>query len=382
MRILLVGAGLANASFIHFFRKASLCHQLKPKFTVIDRRPWIGGNCYTHSDHQTGATVHAYGPHIFNTDSQRAWSFMCSYLDMQPFVNRVKAMAPSGVYTLPINLHTINQFYGKKLSPHEAATFIDTIRSPHRRERPSNFEEAMLGHIGRELYEEFIYGYTLKQWGREPSELPATIATRLPFRLDYDDNYYNKKYQGIPANGYTELFEKIMHNDDVEISLDTAYEGSLSNDFDLTLYSGPIDEYFGFADGRLSYRTVYWERRLSEGSYQGNAVVNYTDPGVPHTRINEPRYFEPWKQAQSAQSVYFVEYSKETGANDEPFYPIRSSTDMELLAKYQARAKHGSHAADTRVIFHGRLGSYRYLDMDRIIDEAADLADSVAASSR
>lgn len=375
MNVLLVGAGLANASLLYFLRKQASF--LGAKYTVIDQRDHLGGNCFTSEDSDTGIKVHKYGPHIFNTNSSLAWDFMCAHLSMHFFVNRVKACTPSGIYSFPINLHTINQLFGLKLNPSEAKALIDQKRSPYYTTEPRNFEEAMLSHIGMELYSEFIHGYTSKQWGVEPSTLPASIAKRLPFRLSYDDNYYNKRYQGIPTEGYTKLFEDIFLQEDVSLRLESRYHHSMANDFDLVVYTGPIDEYFEYDLGRLSYRTVFWERHLSKGSFQGNAVINYTDIRVAHTRINEPLYFEPWRTDMPEQSVYFVEFSKATECGDIPYYPVRLDRDKKLLTLYQSRAESLEKGARPRVLFHGRLGTYQYLDMDMVIEHSATLADQL-----
>lgn len=375
MKVLLVGAGLANASLLYYLKhNQAFCNC---SYTVIDSRAHLGGNCYTYLDSETDTTIHKYGPHIFNTNSELAWSFVNKFLRMVPYVNRVKASSSSGIYSLPINLHTINQFYSAKFSPREAAAFLSDIVAPYKRIEPRNFEEVMLSYLGLDLYHEFIYGYTWKQWGVEPSMLPASVARRLPFRLTYDDNYYNKKYQGLPFEGYTPLFDKIFNQDGVQIILNTHYEPAMNTDYELVFYTGPLDQYFNYDIGSLSYRTVYWDRLVSQGSFQGTAVVNYTNASVPFTRINEPFFFEPWKDRIPEKSVYFTEYSKFTESCDIPYYPIRLEQDVELLERYTARINHISHDSLPKVFFHGRLGTYRYLDMDVVIQESAKLADYV-----
>lgn len=376
MRILLVGAGLASASLIHFLKNKK--NFRRARFTVIDQRSHVGGNCYCNRDPETGTNVHVYGPHIFNANSDLAWDFINTYLPIYPFVNRVKACTATGIYSFPINLHTINQFFGLKLGPSEAKKWMDQQCAPFRSREPRNFEEAMLAFLGQKLYEEFIFGYTSKQWGVNPSSLPASIARRLPFRLDYDDNYYNKRYQGLPQGGYTPLFDKIFSEEGVSLQLNYAYEHTMAKDFDLIIYTGPIDEYFSCDLGRLSYRTVYWNRHVSHGQFQGNAVINYTDISVPYTRINEPCYFEPWLSVKPETSVYFVEYSKATESGDIPYYPVRLGQDKKLLSLYQKRAQDlNGKSEKARVIFHGRLGTYQYLDMDKVIEMSSSLADQL-----
>ena len=371
MKILCVGAGLANASLIHFLNQSN-SRQEKIFFEVIDKRNHIGGNCYTEVDKETGITVHKYGPHIFNTNSDIAWKFINTYLTMHSFTNRVKASTPKGIFSMPINLHTINQLYGKSMNVAEATAFMETITAPYRKLDAKNFEDTMLSHLGKDLYNEFIYGYTKKQWGVDPSELPAAVAKRLPFRLNYDDNYYNKKYQGIPEEGYSELFKKIFSAKNVNLSLNTNYENEMARDYDFVIYTGSIDQFFNFEFGRLSYRTVYWERNISNGIFQGNAVINYTTEDKPFTRINEPFFFEPWThKLPNSKSVYFTEFSKFTEPEDEPYYPIRKTEDLECLNSYKKKSTLQKYS---KFIFHGRLGLYRYLDMDMVIEESANLA--------
>ena len=372
MRILCVGAGLANASSIHFLQRAFAKRGLSVNFDVIDSRSHIGGNCYTRIDRDTDISVHEYGPHIFNTNSEIAWNFINQYLSIHPYANRVKAVTPKGIFSMPINLHTINQYYQASMNVAQATAFMQNITAKFKKAVYSNFEEAMLSHLGKDLYNEFIYGYTKKQWGVEPNTLPASIARRLPFRLNYNDNYYNKKYQGLPIEGYTPLFEKIFAASNINLSLNVSFEKTMEKDYDLILYSGTIDQFFDFEFGQLSYRTVYWEKHTCVGYFQGNAVINYTTEDKPYTRINEPIYFEPWKeQLPKGQSIYFKEYSKKTGTSDTPYYPIRRKEDLLQLSLYQKRL---SSKEFSKFIFHGRLGMYKYLDMDMTIDESAALS--------
>ena len=372
MRILCVGAGLANASSIHFLQRAFAKRGLSVNFDVIDSRSHIGGNCYTRIDRDTDISVHEYGPHIFNTNSEIAWNFINQYLSIHPYTNRVKAVTPKGIFSMPINLHTINQYYQASMNVAQATAFMQNITAKFKKAVYSNFEEAMLSHLGKDLYNEFIYGYTKKQWGVEPNTLPASIARRLPFRLNYNDNYYNKKYQGLPIEGYTPLFEKIFAASNINLSLNVSFEKTMEKDYDLILYSGTIDQFFDFEFGQLSYRTVYWEKHTCDGYFQGNAVINYTTEDKPYTRINEPIYFEPWKeQLPKGQSIYFKEYSKKTGTSDTPYYPIRREEDLHQLSLYQKRL---SSKEFSKFIFHGRLGMYKYLDMDMTIDESAALS--------
>lgn len=362
-RVLIAGAGFSGAVLAR-----QLAELAGVKSLVIDSREHIAGNCYTERDEETGIMVHRYGPHIFHTNRADVWDYVNRFGDFRPFVNRVKATIDRGVFSLPVNLHTINQFFGENLSPSEAREFIRTKADTTIAE-PANFEEQALKFIGRELYEAFFQGYTKKQWGCDPTELPASILSRLPVRFSYDDNYYSNPFQGIPAEGYTEVVAKILDHGNIEVRLNTRYEHVMAEQFDHVFYTGPLDEYFAHRLGRLSYRTVFWEKKKSEGDFQGVAVMNYPDPKVPHTRIHEHKHFAPWEQHES--TLAFVEYSKETGADDIPYYPKRLAADKELLASYAELAE-----AEKKVSFLGRLATYRYMDMHQVIGEAMDFADA------
>ena len=376
MKILCVGAGLANASLIHFIKKYAQSPVESLFFDVIDKRNHIGGNCYTSTDSDTSLTIHEYGPHIFNTNSSVAWNFINTYLTMMPFTNRVKASNSKGIFSFPINLHTINQFFDKKLNVSDAEILMNQLTEPYRKSFYNNFEETMLSHLGEELYQHFIYGYTKKQWGVEPSNLPASIAKRLPFRLTYNDNYYNKKFQGLPLEGFTKLFETIYSEKNISLNLGTTFTHGMQAKYDLVIFTGAIDAFFEYELGHLSYRTVFWSKNISEGVFQGNAVINYTDESEAYTRINEPFFFEPWRtELPTSKSLYFTEFSKQTEINDEPYYPIRLNSDMAMLKDYQAKANLKEFS---KVIFHGRLGTYRYLDMDKVIEESDYLAQKIS----
>ncbi len=360
-QFLIVGAGFSGAVLAR-----ELSENLDCKILVIDSRPHIGGNCHTERDSGTGVMVHKYGPHIFNTNHEDVWQYVNRFGNFRPFVNRVKAISSRGVFSLPINLMTINQFFGKTMNPQEAATFIASLGEKSIIE-PKNFEEQALKFIGRELYENFFYGYTKKQWGCEPSELPASILKRLPIRFNYDDNYYSTKYQGIPEEGYTEIIRRILDAPNVTVKLETSYEKSMSAEFDHVFYSGPIDAYFDYSLGRLRYRTVTFEQFEGDGDLLGNAVINYTQQSVPYTRTHEHKHFTPWET--HTRSVAFREFSKQTEPQDVPYYPIRLASDLQLIESYRKLAD-TAHS----LTFIGRLGTYRYLDMDLVISESLDIS--------
>jgi UDP-galactopyranose mutase len=362
-RFLIVGAGFSGAVLAR-----RLVEDLHASVEVIDERSHLAGNCHTDRDPSTGVMVHTYGPHIFHTDRADVWDYVRQFGDFGPFVNRVKAATSRGVFSMPINLHTINQFFGKNFSPLEARAFVLSLGDASISE-PANFEEQALKFLGRELYETFFYGYSRKQWGCEPSVLPASILKRLPVRFNYDDNYYNSRFQGIPLNGYTEIVRRILDHPGIQVRLGCRYETAMSAAWDHTFYTGPIDAFFEYRLGRLGYRTVTFERIDAEGDYQGNAVINYPGLDVPFTRVHEHKHFTPWET--HARTVAFREFSQETGVNDVPYYPKRLPLDKGRLLEYRAVALQ-QHA----VSFLGRLATYRYMDMHQVIGEALDFSAS------
>jgi UDP-galactopyranose mutase len=266
---------------------------------------------------------------------------------------------------MPINLHTINQFFSKKFNPTEAQEYINKISDKSIKD-PQNFEEQALKFIGKDLYFEFFYGYTKKQWGVEPSALPASILKRLPVRFNYNDNYYNSVYQGIPVGGYTQIIKNILNHKSINVSLNTSFCKDDIKNFDHVVYTGPIDAFFDFQFGKLGYRTVFWERQILNGDFQGNAVINYPETSANYTRVHEHKHFTP--ENSFDKTIIYTEYSKETGFNDEPFYPKRLSSDMEIFEKYKLAALNLD--LNKNVSFLGRLGTYRYMDMHNVIEEA------------
>jgi UDP-galactopyranose mutase len=359
---LIIGAGFSGAVIAE-----RLVNSLDCRVLVIDERQHIGGNCHTARDESTGVMVHTYGPHIFNTDNEEVWNYLQQFGEFVPFVYRVKAVHNGQVYSLPVNLHTINQLFGKSFNPKEAEAFIASVADNTIAE-PKNFEEQALKFLGEKLYRAFFYGYTKKQWGCEPRELPASILKRLPVRFNYNDNYYSNHIQAMPRDGYTAIFESMLTHPNIEVKLNTKFDDSFdTNGFEHIFYSGPIDAFFKYKHGRLSYRTVSFERNEGTGDFQGNAQINYTDESVPFTRIVEHKHFTPWEQHE--KTVYFKEYSKETEADDVPFYPKRLSADMEKLKLYQQEL-----AALPNYTFLGRLATYRYMDMHHVIAEALQKA--------
>lgn len=358
MNILLVGAGLSGAVIGRMLAEAG--HRI----TIKDGRDHIGGNCHTERDKDTNVMVHVYGPHIFHTDDEEVWDYVNKYENFMPYKNRVKTTAQGAVYSLPINLHTINQFYGKTMRPAEARAFIEELGDKSITD-PQTFEDQALRFVGPDLYAAFFEGYTIKQWGCSPKDLPASILKRLPVRFNYDDNYFFHKFQGMPENGYTVMIERILDHDNITVELGTHFTADQAGEFDHVFYSGPLDGYFDYQLGRLGYRTLDFEKFTEEGDYQGCAVMNYGDKDVPYTRITEHKHFSPWEEHEG--SVCYREFSRSAEPEDIPYYPIRLVEEKEMLAAYVDLAN-----KTDGVTFVGRLGTYRYLDMDVTIREALD----------
>ena len=318
--------------------------------------------------------VHVYGPHIFHTGDERVWAYVQKFGEMVPYQHRVQAVSGAAVYSLPINLLTINQFFRTTMSPGEARAFVASKSLPI--ENPANFEEQALSMIGPDLYHAFFQGYTRKQWGLDPTQLPASILKRLPLRFNYDDSYFAHRYQAMPRRGYTELVAAILDVPNLELRLSTRFE-DLDEDFAHVVYSGPIDRFFHYEIGRLGYRTLDFEMFRAKGDFQGTAVLNYCDEAVPFTRVTEHKYFAPWEREQFEDTICYREFSRFCEPKDIPYYPIRQADENAMLSKYVERAR-----ATSGVSFVGRLGSYRYLDMDVTIGEALAAADVMLGQIR
>jgi UDP-galactopyranose mutase len=359
--------GIAGAGFAGAVLARELASRGGYRVEVFDERGHVGGSCHTERDPATGVMVHRYGPHIFNTSREDVWRYVNRFAEFGPYVNRVKAVTARGVYSLPINLLTINQFFGKAFSPREARAFVAGL-GDRGIDEPRNLEEQALKFLGRALYENFFKGYTKKQWGVDPTDLPASILRRLPVRFNYDDNYYETRYQGIPREGYTALVSRILDHPGIRVRLGERLRRADASSFAHVFYSGPIDGYFDHKFGRLGYRTLRFERLDDVGDHQGNPVVNYCREDVPWTRVAEHKHFTPWESHE--RTVCYREYSDFAAPGDTPYYPLRLNGDKSLLDLYMKEA-----AAERGVTFIGRLGTYRYLDMHVVIGEALDLAE-------
>lgn len=363
----IAGAGLAGAVLAR-----EITERTGLRCLIFEKSDHIGGHCHSYRDERTGIMVHAHGPHIFNTGHEDVWTYLNRFTTFEPYQHRIKAVTARGIYGLPINLHTINQFFGKTFNPDEARSFVAALGDSSI-ENPQNVEEQALRFVGRELYETFFRDYTRKHWGRDPRELPASILKRLPVRFTYDDSYHDSRYTAIPTHGYSEMVKAILDHPEIEVRLDTEVTPDMRGDFRHLFWSGTIDGFFGHRLGRLGYRTLHWERQYGTGDLQGTSQINYTSMEVPYTRICEPKFFTPWEKHE--ETVAFTEYSRDAGDGDTPYYPLRLEADRELFAGYQALAR------DTDAVsFIGRLGTYRYLDMDTVVKEMLDFAGPVCAA--
>ena len=361
-RYLIIGAGFSGSVLAN-----RLSEQLDCAIDIWDERNHIGGNCYTERDKETGIMVHKYGPHIFNTDKKEIWDFVNSFVEFKPYVHRVKAMSNGKMYSLPVNLDTINSLFEKKFTAAEAKAFLETLADDSI-ENPQNFEEQALRFIGKQLYYAFFYGYTKKQWGCEPAELPASVLKRIPIRFNYDDNYHNNTYTGIPVDGYTSLFVKLMEDKPIKLFINKKYTSCEDTSaYDHVFFTGPIDAYFNYKHGKLGYRTVTFETHRALGDFQGTSQINYCDEKSPYTRIVEHKHFAPWEKHE--KTIYCKEFSKETESSDIPYYPKRLEADNLLFRKYHEEAMQLKG-----VSFLGRLATYRYMDMQHVIEEALEFS--------
>lgn len=356
---LIVGAGLFGAVFAHeAYKKGRTC-------LVIDKRNNIGGNIYTESTE--GINVHKYGAHIFHTSDKQIWDYVNRFAEFNNYINSPVAVYKDELYNLPFNMNTFSRMWNIR-TPEQAKEIIASQIADLGITEPHNLEEQALSLVGRDVYEKLIKGYTEKQWGRDCRELPAFIIKRLPLRFVYDNNYFNDRYQGIPIGGYTAIIEKMLEG--IEVRTGTDYFDFIRDNKNIakkTIFTGMIDEYYGYCYGPLQYRSVRFETEVLDcENYQGNAVVNYTDREVPYTRIIEHKHFEFGKQSKT---VISREYSSEWKQGMEPYYPVNNEENNALYEKYRELAD-----KESNVIFGGRLGQYKYYDMDKVIAAALECA--------
>ena len=357
---LIVGSGLYGATIAQQAKKAG------KSVLVIDKRPNVGGNIYT--EKVEGINVHKYGAHIFHTNNKEVWDYVTSFVDFNRFTNSPVANYKGELYSMPFNMYTFNKMWGV-VTPEEAAAKIEEQKKEITGE-PKNLEEQAISLVGRDIYEKLVKGYTEKQWGRDCKDLPAFIIKRLPVRLTFDNNYFNALYQGIPIGGYTKLIEKMLEGIEVRLNVDyLENKEELDKLAEKVIYTGPIDAYFDYKLGTLEYRSVRFENEiLDKPNFQGNAAVNYTDRETPWTRIIEHKWFEFGKDENGndlPKTVISREYSSEWKLGDEPYYPVNNAKNSTLYEQYKALAE-----AEDNVIFGGRLGEYKYYDMDKTIEVA------------
>ena len=343
---------------------------------VIDRRPHIGGNAYSERDAATGIEVHQYGAHLFHTSNERVWAYANRFTTFTSYVHRVYANHKGVVYPLPVTLGTINQFFQAALSPAEARALVARQAAELGDKEPENFVEKGISLVGRPLYEAFFKNYTAKQWQTDPELLPASIISRLPVRYTYDNRYFSDTYEGLPTDGYTAWFERMLDHPRIDVRLGTDFldpSHEVAKDRVVgnvpVIYTGPVDSYFGHSDGVLGWRTLDLEQEVVPvGDFQGTSVMNYVDADVPFTRIHEFKHFHPERPSPDDATVIMREYSRTAGATDEPYYPVNTAGDREMLKRYRELA-----AAEPGVLFGGRLGTYQYLDMHMAIASALTL---------
>ena len=372
--LVVVGSGLFGLTIAE-----QAATELGLKVALLDRRSHIGGNAYSEKEKQTGIEVHRYGAHLFHTSNERVWEYVNRFTEFTNYVHRVYTRHNGIVYPMPINLGTINQFFNAAYSPAEAKALIAEQAGELAGTDPQNLNDKGISLIGRPLYEAFIKHYTAKQWQTPPEELPASIISRLPVRDNYDNRYFNDKYEGLPVDGYAAWLERMAAHPNIEVHLNTdffepGHQYSRENVLGQipVVYTGPVDRYFDYAEGDLSWRTIDLEEEvLPVEDFQGCSVMNYPDADVPFTRIHEFRHFHPERDYTKDATVIMREYSRFANKGDEPYYPVNTSVDREKLLAYRDLAK-----GENNVLFGGRLGTYKYLDMHMAIGAALSMFDN------
>ena len=368
-KIIIVGSGLFGLTIAE-----QIATKLDREVLIIEKRDHIGGNAWSEIHPQSGIEVHKYGSHLFHTSHEEVWRYVNQFTEFNNYQHHVWTKHKNEVFSLPINLATISQFYNKFLNPKEAIELINSERESIEIRNDANFENLAISTIGRPLYEAFIKGYTKKQWQVEPSLLPGEIFSRLPIRFDFNNRYFSDKYEGLPLHGYHAFLPRIVDHKLIKIETNTDYFENLDRfgDADLTVYTGPIDRYFDYKHGLLGWRTLDFEVDfLKIDDFQGTSVMNYADLDVPFTRIHEFQHLHPERVKKESGTVIMKEFSRKSEIDDEPYYPINSGQDRAALLKYREEAQRLPN-----VIFGGRLGTYKYLDMHMAIASALQIFDS------
>ena len=371
--LVVVGSGLFGLTV------AEQMAQRGRKVLILDRRSHIGGNAYSEAEAETGIEVHRYGAHLFHTSNERVWEYVNRFTAFTPYVHRVYTTHRGEVFPMPINLGTINQFFRSAHGPEAARELIREQAAELGGRTPENLDEQGVNLIGRPLYEAFIRDYTAKQWQTDPRELPASIISRLPVRYTYDNRYFNDTHEGLPVGGYTAWLERMADHPNIEVRLDTDFfdtaqpvnKAAVVGQVQV-VYTGPVDRYFDYAEGELSWRTLDFEQEvLPIGDFQGTTVMNYAGAEVPYTRIHEFRHFHPERDYPADKTVIMREYSRFASREDEPYYPVNTPADRAGLLKYRELTE-----AEPEVCFGGRLGTYQYLDMHMAIGAALSMVDN------
>lgn len=360
--LIVVGAGFYGLTLAE-----CAARELSLRVLVLERRDHIGGNAHSEIDPETGIEVHAYGSHLFHTNSEEVWTYLHRFTGFTGYRHHVFTRHAGRVYPMPINLGTICAFFGGAFTPDEACALVTRQAGELADANPTNLEEKAISLIGRPLYEAFVRGYTAKQWQTDPRDLPADIITRLPVRYNFDARYFVDRFEGLPTDGYFRIFERMIDNPRIEVCTGVDFFALREQLPQVpVVYTGPVDRYFGFRLGHLSWRTLDFEREVVETEdYQGTSVMNYADPDVPFTRIHEFRHLHPERRYHGGKSVIFREYSRFATPRDEPYYPVNTPKDRTIYDGYRALAE-----AEANVLFGGRLGTYRYLDMHQAIGAA------------
>lgn len=370
IKYLIVGSGFFGSVIAE-----RIANKLNEKVLVIEKRNHIGGNCYSLNDKETGIHYHLYGTHIFHTSNKKVWEYINKFTDFNGYVHQVLTRHKGKVYQMPVNLETINSFYNVDLKPYEVKTFLQKEIEKENIGVPSNFEEKAISMMGRPLYEAFMKNYTLKQWQKDPKEMPESVLKRLPFRTNYNESYYYSHWQGIPTDGYGAIFEKMLDSSNIEVKLNVDFfdiRDQISPDTQI-IYSGPIDQYFDYKFGKLEYRTLRFEKEIVPyEDYQGTSVMNYADIEVPFTRIHEPRHLHPERtDYPTDKSLIIREFSMlDDGSN--PYYPINDQKNQDLIVRYRNEIKNLSN-----VRISGRLGEYKYFDMHDTINHALEMFEEI-----
>ena len=378
--LIVVGSGFFGLTVAE--RAAS---QLGKRVLIIEKRSHIGGNAFSQPEPETGIEIHQYGAHLFHTSNQRVWDYVTKFTKFTDYQHRVFAMHDGKAYQFPMGLGLICEFFGKYYSPDEARALNKEQASEVKTEEATNLEEKAISLIGRSLYEAFVRDYTAKQWQTDPKELPAANITRLPVRYTFNNRYFNDTYEGLPVNGYAAWLRAMIDHDLIDVQLDTDWfdvreDVRAANPDAPVVYTGPLDRYFDYSAGRLGWRTLDFDVEvLPIGDFQGTAVMNYNDADVPYTRIHEFRHFHPERADRypKDKTVIMKEYSRFAEEDDEPYYPINTPEDREILAAYRELA--AAETADQKVLFGGRLGTYQYLDMHMAIASALTMFDNQLA---